>query len=129
MEREQERRYAEFLASSGIKQEDIADIIEQQKRATNRKTEQQQGQENAAVVVQDDLLPSKIEEEVDYDERLTDIQIKDGINRFKLLALKVLTYSHVVSGSSMAPIFLRDLSQQEFVNFHLNQADEGSGDK
>jgi len=99
--------YAAFLAQSGMKPEDVKRVLE---------AHQTGGEE----MVQDDLLPSHLDEEINYDECLTDIQAKDGLNRLKLLALKVLTYTHVVSGSTMAPVFLRDLSQQEPVHFHLN---------
>lgn len=95
-------RYAQFLASSGLKPEDVQSLIIPMEKTT------------------DELLPTQLDENVDYNEHPTDLQIKDGLNRLKLLALKVISYTHVTSGSSsMASIFQRDLTEQKATQFHL----------
>lgn len=94
-------RYAQFFASSGLKPEDIHSLIVPLEKK------------------EDELLPTQLDDNIDYDEHLTDLQTKDGLNRLKLLALKVLSYTHVTSGSSMAPIFQRDLNEEKSTQFHL----------
>lgn len=129
MQKGKQESYAEFLAQSGMKKDTIEQVLKAQGGGGGGGDSQPSAAGEQTSFVQDDLLPSHLDEQIDYDECLTDIQIKDGLNRLKLLGLKVLTYTHVVSGSTMAPVFLRDLSQQEPVHFHLTPDLGGGGEE
>lgn len=105
----QQEQYAKFFANSGMSQEDIHSIVY---------AEGTRMIDDTISVPDEELLPIKLDETIDYEEHLTEIQIKDGVNRLKQLALKALTFMHTVDGTSMSCIFLQDAPQKE-PEFHL----------
>jgi len=72
-----------------------------------------------AVVDEDyeEFMSFKNEQEIDYKEMPTDMQIKDGVNRFKQLALKVTAYMHVKHHEPVPWIFQEE--KTVVPEFHL----------
>lgn len=102
----QEDKLVNFFTSSGMTPEDIKMIMHS---------------EGPDIAPDSNLLQAELQEDIDCEEHLTDIQIKDGISRLKQLALKALTYVHVVNGISMSAVFLDGFGDREEAQFHLQE--------
>lgn len=72
-------------------------------------------------VKKDEFLPMDIEEDVDFEETATDLQVIDAINRHRQLALMVQLYAHVKHHTPVPFIFdpERATFKEEAPRFHL----------
>ena len=104
-----EERVSAFLGDVGFSKEDMRQMV------------YAEGNLEMNGVSRKELMPLDIfaDEDIDLDEKPTEIEIRDGISRLKLLAIKVVTYAHVVNGQSMATVFDHDAESKRKRHFHL----------
>ena len=67
----------------------------------------------------DDFMSFDNKQNIDYDEMPTDLQIKDGVNRIKQLALKIGAYMHVKHHEPVPWMFQEQVDKAPV--FHLKE--------